>query len=126
MKKVFFVLFVCMIAFCGCAKPKRLTPEEEYRKRQERRMREYQHKRDGITSLSGLNDTELDILEKIKHDGDINPEPGSFVYSARGKNPHSSTRVLNELNEDGKKRTKEYQKSVNKKTRSGKDWVYGF
>lgn len=126
MQKIFFIIIAAILCCSGCAKPKRLTPEEEYRKRQERRMREYQRQRDKITSLSGLNDVELDAIEQSKKQNDLNPEPGAFVYSVKSKNLHSTDKFINELNDDGQKRSKEYRKSVRQKQKSGKNWVYGF
>lgn len=123
----FFAILMMLAFLCGgCAKPKRLSMEEEYRQRQERRQREARKRRsDRITSLSGLNDRELDALEQSNRENDLNPKPGSFVYSPFDKNMHSTDRVMKDLNESGRKKEKEYRKNIREKNKSGKGWVYG-
>lgn len=128
MKKIFLLLFTVSIisAVSGCAKPERLSMEEEYRRRQERRQREAERsRRDRITSLSNLNDVELDELERSKRENDLNPDPGAFVFSPKSANPHSTDRITEKLNDDGRKREKQYRDSVREKNKSGRSWVYG-
>ena len=126
MKKVILLFFSVLFIFTGCAKKPRLSAEEEYRIRQEKRMqRARQAREDRISSLPGLNSFELDELERSKKQNDLNPQPGSFVYSPKSKNLHSTDNVLENLNERDKKRVKEYRKSVKQKQKSGSSWVYG-
>lgn len=128
MKKVILLLLCILFACAGCAKKKpRLSMEEEYRLRQQRRMREAKQRReDRITSLSGLNSVELDELERSKRENDLNPNPGAFVYSPREQKRHGTDRFVNELNDDSKKRVRDYEKSVKQKQKSGRSSVYGF
>ncbi len=128
MKKVILLILSIMFICSGCAKPKpRLSVEEEYRLRQERRMKEAQQRReDSITSLSGLNSVEMDELERSNRASDLNPNPGSFVFSPREANHHGgSDKILKELDEDGQKQIKKYNKSVRQKEKSRRNWVYG-
>lgn len=128
MKKVILLIFCTMFICGGCAKPKpRLSVEEEYRLRQKRRMKEALMRReDRITSLSGLNSVEMDELERSKRASDLNPNPGSFVFSPGEASHHGgSDRILKELDEDGQKRLKKYNKSVKQKEKSRRNWVYG-
>ncbi|MBR2722965.1 MAG: hypothetical protein IKB77_01430 [Lentisphaeria bacterium] len=128
MKKVILLIFCTMFICGGCAKPKpRLSVEEEYRLRQKRRMKEALMRReDGITSLSGLNSVEMDELERSKRASDLNPNPGSFVFSPGEASHHGgSDRILKELDEDGQQRLKKYKKSVKQKEKSRRNWVYG-
>ena len=127
MKKVILLLLCSIFAFAGCAKKKpRLSMEEEYRLRQQRRMQEAKQRReDSITSLSGLNSVELDELERSKKENDINPNPGAFVYSPRSQKLHGGGQILNELNDDDRKRVKDYEKSVKQKQKSVRSSVYG-
>ena len=128
MKKVILLIFCTMFICAGCAKPKpRLSVEEEYRLRQERRMKEAATRReDRITSLSGLNSVEMDELERSKRASDLNPNPGSFVFSPGEASHHGgSDRILKELDEDGQQRLKKYKKSVKQKEKSRRNWVYG-
>lgn len=127
MKKVILLLLCSVFAFAGCVKPKpRLSVEEEYRLRQQKRMQEARQRReDNITSLSGLNSVELDELERSKRASDLNPNPGAFVYAPREQKRHGSGKILNELNEDDRKDAKKYQKSVIQKQKSGRSRVYG-
>lgn len=122
-----FLLPVLGILCAGCAKPQpRLSIEEEYRIRQERRRQESRKKReDRITSLSGLNSVELDELEKSKRENDLNPKPGAFVYSPRQENLHGTGNLMKELNDDGQKKVQQYRDSVKQKNKSGRGWVYG-
>ena len=128
MKRFLLLLFISLMAVsvCGCAKPERLSTEEEYRRRQERRQREAERRRqDRITSLSGLNSVELEELERSKRENDLNPNPGAFVYSPKNQEPHNTNRITNEINDDGQKKIKKYQDSVRQKNKSGRNWVYG-
>lgn len=126
MKKVIFAFFAVSMLFAGCAKAPRRSMEEEYRLRQERRRREAKQRReDKITSLSGLNEFELNELEKSKKQNDLNPNPGNFVFSPRENNPHGSGKILDELNDDDKQRVNKYRKSVKQKEKSGRSRVYG-
>lgn len=129
MKKVILLIFCTMFICGGCVKPKpRLSVEEEYRLRQKkRRMKEALMRReDRITSLSGLNSVEMDELERSKRASDLNPNPGSFVFSPGEASHHGgSDRILKELDEDGQQRLKKYKKSVKQKEKSRRNWVYG-
>lgn len=127
MKKVILLILCALFAFTGCAKKKpRLSMEEEYRMRQQRRMREAKQRReDKITSLSGLNSVELDELERSKKENDLNPNPGSFVYSPREQKRHGGGQIFNELNEDDRRNVKEYEKSVRQKQKSTRSSIYG-
>ena len=126
MKKVIFAFFAVSMLLGGCVKAPRRSMEEEYRLRQERRRREAKQRReDKITSLSGLNEFELNELEKSKKQNDLNPNPGNFVFSPRENNPHGSGKILDELNDDDKHRVNKYRKSVKQKEKSGRSRVYG-
>ena len=126
MNRILFVfLLICLIC-CGCVKRKVLSPEEEYRLRQERRRREEQRRMEETTSLSGLNGFEVEALRRAKAQDDINPEPGSFVYSPHGNGPHSSERAVQNLNDNNQRNVQDYKKSVRQKRKSGSSWVYGF
>lgn len=123
---MFIALITLSVSGCARPKPKRLSVEEEYRLRQERRKREARRNReDRITSLSGLNSIELEELERSKRENDLNPKPGSFVYSPKSQNPHGSDRIMKEINDDGQKKIKQYQDNVRQKNKSGRSWVYG-
>ena len=128
MRRFLLLLFAAVVTFSvsGCAKPERLSVQAEYRRRQERRQREAARRRqDRITSLSGLNSVELDELERSKRENDLNPNPGSFVYSPKGRDPHGTDRITKELNDDGQKNVKQYRDNVLQKNKSGRNWVYG-
>lgn len=127
MKKVILLLLCSIFAFTGCVKKQpRLSMEEEYRLRQQRRMLEAKQRReDSITSLSGLNSVELDELERSKKENDLNPNPGAFVFAPRSQKRHGGGQILNELNEDDRKRVNDYEKSVKQKQKSAKSSVYG-
>ena len=128
MKRVILIFFaVLSVFFAGCVKEKpRLSTEEEYRLRQEKRMRRARQAReDRITSLSGLNSVELEELDRTSRANDLNPNPGSFVFSPKSENPHSSDKVMKELNDSDQKRMKDYNDSVKQKQKSGRSRVYG-
>ena len=128
MKKVIFIFCAVLAVFLlGCVKEKpRLSTEEEYRLRQEKRMRQAKQRReDRITSLSGLNSVELDELERSNRENDLNPNPGSFVFSPKSESLHSADGVMKELNEGDKKQLKVYKNSVKQKQKSGRSKVYG-